>query len=313
MKVAITGAGGYLGSMLVRAHAARGDIVHATARNVAAIPAAAGVTPFKVDLTNPGALPNSFFEHTDVVYHCAAEITSDTLMRAVNVDATRVLLSRAQGRIGHWIQVSSLSVYGRQRSGMVTEESPLRPSSLYATTKCEADALVAKKAEGAFSFAVVRPSAIIGPSMRNRSMIALIDAVARGRFFHIGAPGAIGNYVHEENVVDALLSCAARPEAKQRTFNVSQNCPVETMIETIALALGVAPPRVRVPEALARLLAQVGRVATRFPLTLSRVDALTSRVQYPTDRIERELGYRNSKSIEDALHELVALRKERHR
>ena len=48
-------------------------------------------------------------------------------MRAVNVEATRAMLSAARGRVRHWVQVSSLSVYGNPRAGVVTEETmPVR-------------------------------------------------------------------------------------------------------------------------------------------------------------------------------------------
>lgn len=310
MKVAITGAGGYLGSLLVRAHAARGDTVHALARDARTIPAETGATCVSVDLTHPERVPQAFFEQADVLYHCAAEISTEAFMRPVNVDATRALLARVRGHVGHWVQVSSLSVYGHPGAGVVTEETPLRPASLYARTKCEADALVAEQAQSAFTYTIVRPSAIIGRAMRNRSMYALIDAVARGRFAFIGAPDAIGNFVHEDNIVEALLLCGTHPQAKSKTYNVSQNCTIERMIDAIAAALGTPSPRMRIPPTLARLAAQVGRVLPGFPLTPGRVAALTSRVNYPTERIERELQYRNGKSIEDAVRQLVALHQE---
>ncbi len=301
MKVAITGAAGYVGSLLVRAHAERGDTVHALARNAAEIAVLPGVTPIGVDLTQPDRIPASFFEHTDVLYHCAAEIAREPLMRAVNVEATRAILDAATGRVSHWVHLSSLSVYGTPRVGEITEESALQPASTYARTKAEAEALVAEWGCGASTYTIVRPSGVIGPRMRNRSMYALISAVQRGRFTFIGRPGAIGNFVHEDDIIQALMLSATSAQAKRRAYNVSQNCTIETMIAAIAAALDRPPPRARLPEALARFAAQVGQVMPRFPLTPGRVDALTSRVRYPTARIERELGYRHASSIEDGL------------
>lgn len=310
MKVAITGAAGYVGSLLVRAHWIRGDSVHALARSAAAVPERPGVTRYGADLARPDAVPDAFLEQADVLYHCASEIADASLMQAVNVEAPRALLSRARGRVGRWVQVSSLSVYGTPRCGVIDEETPLSPRSAYARSKLEADELLVQYAD-AFSYAIVRPSAVIGPNMRNRSMHALVDAVARGRFCYIGPAGAIGNYVHEDNLVEALVLCASRDEARGRTYNVSQNLPIEAMIAAIASALGRTPPRLRIPEPLARLGAQLARLSPAFPLTPPRVDALTSRVSYPTDRIECELGYRHRKSVEDGLREVADLWKAR--
>lgn len=305
MKIAVTGAAGYVGSLLVRAHAARGDTVQALARNAATIEALPGVTAIGVDLTQPERIPAAFFEHVDVLYHCAAEIAREPLMRPVNVEATRALLEQAQGRIGHWVQVSSLSVYGRQRAGDITEDSPVRPTSPYGRSKADGDALVESLSASAFSYTIVRPPGVIGPRMRNQSMYGLVSAVARGRFAFIGRPGAIGNFVHEDNILEALMLSGARAEVRQRTYNVSQNCTIEQMIAAIAAGLGRPPPQTRIPEALARIAANVGRIVPGFPLTPGRVDALTSRVRYPSTRIELELGYRPRKSIDEGLRELA--------
>jgi hypothetical protein len=42
--------------------------------------------------------------------------------------------------------------------------------------------------------------------------------VDRGRFFFVGPPGASANYVAVDNVGDALVRCATRPEAAGRVY-----------------------------------------------------------------------------------------------
>lgn len=305
MKVAITGASGYAGSLLAREHAARGDIVHALARNTAAVPAAPGIELFTGDVRRAAALPDTFFD-ADVFYHCAAEIADESLMQAVNVDATRALLDRARGRVRRWVQLGSLSVYGTPRAGVIDEESPVEPRSVYARSKLEADALVMAASWPGYTWTVLRPAAVIGPHMRSGSMRALIRAVASGRFRFIGAPGALSNCVHEADMIDALVLCATRSAAARRVYNLARNVPYERLVEAIAAANGFEAPRARIPESVARAVAHVGALLPGFPLTAARVDALTSRVEYRSDRIERELGFRHRRTIEDALRALSA-------
>ena len=306
MEIAITGAGGYLGSALVRKHLERGDAVRALLR------ASAKATPdprarvFRGDLAHPDAIPDEFLERADVLYHCAAELSREALMHAVNVAGTRVLAERARGRVRHWVQVSTVAVYGRPRECVITEESPVRPADLYARTKAEAETVVAEASRGEFSYTVLRPSGIFGPNMRNESLYRLISTLDRGLFFFVGGRGATMNCVHEGNVVHALLLCAARTEARRRVYNLSDDRVLEHFIAVLCRELGKPAPRLRVPEALARTLASLLRLASSFPLTKSRLDALTSRVLYPTTRIEQELGYRCVKPLEDGLAELVA-------
>ena len=307
MKVAITGAAGHIGSLLVRAHSLRGDEVHASARQASQVQALPGVARYGADIRIPKALGEEFFRNADVVYHCAGEVLRESLMHSVNVDGTRALLAQAKGLIGHWVQLSSLSVYGNPRDGVVDESSPVHPRSTYGKSKRDADALLEEIARDSFSFTLVRPSSVIGPSMRNRSMYALIDAVARKRFCYIGRPGAIGNYVHEDNAVDMLMLCAMRPEARNRTYILSQTCAMEELIGTLSSAIGCERRPPRIPETLARLAALGSLVTPALPLTPARVDALTSRVEYRGSLIERELGYQPRKSVPDAMRELVAV------
>jgi nucleoside-diphosphate-sugar epimerase len=61
------------------------------------------------------------------------------LTRAINIDSVRWLRENFDGRI---VFLSTCSVYGAQ-DGLLTEESPLNPLSLYAETKAEAEAALA--------------------------------------------------------------------------------------------------------------------------------------------------------------------------
>jgi nucleoside-diphosphate-sugar epimerase len=63
------------------------------------------------------------------------------LTRAINVDSVRWLAEAYHGRI---VFMSTCSVYGAQ-DGLLTEESPLNPLSLYAETKVEAEEALARK------------------------------------------------------------------------------------------------------------------------------------------------------------------------
>ena len=306
MKVAITGAGGYLGGLLVHAHVGRGDTVHVLTRG-AAPTVTSRVSAFAADLTKPDTIPSGFFDAVDVLYHCAAELTREALMPRVNVEGTRALLAGARGRIRHWVQLSSVAVYGRLHSGIVNEDSPGGVADTYARTKLEADDLVRASRNHGFSHTLLRPSTVIGPHMRSRAVYSLLDALKRRIFFFIGPRGAILNYVHETNVVSALLLCATHAAAKNRTYNLSQDCEVEHVIEILAAAIERPPPRVRVGEKVARAAARIGCAVPGFPLTPGRIDALTNRVEYPATRITAELGYRHEAPVEAALRDLAGL------
>ena len=137
--------------------------------------------------------------------------------------------------------------------------------------------------------------------------------MSRGLFFFIGPEGASANYVPVESTVEALLACGAHEAAVGSTFNVSEHATIEELVGWIADECRVRAPRLRLPERPVRLAAGVlGRVPG-FPLTPSRVAALTSRARYPQTRIERTLGFRPTTTLEGAVRATVREHRERGR
>lgn len=306
MIVAVTGGTGLIGKRLVLRHLARGDEVRVLTRRSAVqsrLPEA--VRHWQGDLAGSAEL-RPFVEGASVLYHCAGEVRRTEIMEALHVQGTLKLIEAAAGRLDRWVQLSSVGAYGTQRGGAVTEKSVLNPRGTYEATKVRSDLLVAgAAAKGAFDHAILRPSNVYGPEMSNRSLFGLVAMIQRGLFFFIGKRGASANYIHVDNVVNALLLCATSPQAPGRVFNLSDHRTMEQFVAAIAQGLGIDAPRMRLPEAPVRLLAKLAGGVPGMPLTEARIDALTGRAVYPSARIERELGYQHAVSIEDGLLELV--------
>jgi nucleoside-diphosphate-sugar epimerase len=228
-------------------------------------------------------------------------------MRALHVDGTRRLVEAAAGRVPRWVQLSSVGAYGRHNmDGSVSEDSPLDPNGEYEMTKVGSDELVRRAAaSGAFAAATLRPSIIFGPGMPNRSLAQLVAVVRRGMFGRIGARPATANYVYVDDVADALVLCGTSVRANG-VYHLSDDLPMEDFIAAIAAALGRPAPTRRLPERPLRLLARLGQRIPGFPLTESRIDALTRNVRYSSTRIREELGFTFAVSIEDGLRRYVA-------
>lgn len=304
MIAAVTGGAGYVGRALVARLAATPGV--AEIRVLSRREAPAATRGFKGDLT--AGVPAEFLEGATVLFHCAGEVRRESEMRAVHVEGTRRLVAAAAGRVQRWVQLSSVGAYGRrQKEGEVSECSPLDPEGAYETTKAESDALVERAAaSGAFAAATLRPSIVFGPGMPNRSLAQLIAAVRKGWFGRIGDRPATANYVYVDDVADALFRCATAPSATG-VYNLSDDRPMDDFIRAIADALGQPAPARRLPEGPLRLVARLGGYVPGFPLTESRIDALTRHVRYPSERIRSELGFAFAVSIEEGLRRYVAL------
>lgn len=304
--VAITGGTGFIGRHLMARHAARGDQVRYLTRRKA-VEGIHGAIAYVGSLNSSLNDLRRFVSGVDVLYHCAAELRDEAEMHKTNVLGTANLIAAAGGHIGRWVQLSSTGIYGNGRYGDIREETGINPGNAYERSKSESDQLVFAAAEKQnLQCVVLRPSNVYGTDMPNQSLFQLIRVIDKGVFFFIGAYGAVANYIHVENVVDALVLCGtAELPVNGRVYIVSDHRTLEDFVGIIAASLGKKKPQKRMPESLARFAVALNAFFPGFPLTPSRLNALTNRTVYRTNRIESELGYKNKISMEEGIGELV--------
>lgn len=303
MVVGITGASGFIGSLLVQRHLELGDNVHVLSRNKVVLDCR--VSNHFGDLLDVDSL-NSFVSTIEVLYHCAAEISDESKMKAINVEGTRNLIKAASGRIRHWVQLSSVGVYGPVHKGVVTEEHSYNPINEYEKTKLMSDFLILEATKNkVFTSTILRPSNVFGSEMKNQSLFDLITAVNKGYFFFIGDKGASANYIAVENVVEALYLSATNPIAENKIYIISDWCTFEIFIGIISEKLLKPTPKFRLPANLMLGLAYITAFIPRNPLTISRLNALSTKCIYSTLKIEKELNFKRNYTIEQGLSDLI--------
>ena len=309
MQVAITGGRGFIGSILVKHHLQHGDDVRILTRKVESHPddSSTQLEIYHADLTKQSKVLNDFVDGVDVLYHCAGESNNEDLMYQTHVEGTKYLIAVAAGKIGRWVQLSSVGVYGQQFKGSVREDSELKPVGTYETTKMLSEQLVMDAGnEKSFSWIILRPSTVYGSTMTNQSLHQLVSRINRSQFFFIGRAGASANYIHVDNVIQALYLCASCESRNLgHVYNVSDHCSIEEFINMISDNLNNAKITLRIPEWPVRTITRLLEYIPGFPLTTSRINALTNRVIYPTTKIQDELGYRSVISMKEGIQQIV--------
>ncbi len=259
MRVAVTGASGFVGGAVCRLLREHGWQVHAFGRRRAVPPdhvAGAGYRSWNL-ATGPLHRP----PEVDAVVHAAGYVSDagpggplgqvlqgDPGRRAVavNVDGTgHVIDTWPAARL---VLVSSASVYHPDRpqryaaEGEAPDPATVRWPSAYGPTKALAERLVLQRHPAAV---VLRPHAVYGPG--DTTLLPRVTAAVRGRTLLL--PGS-GRQRHSLTRVEQLaeacrLACTAPDAALGRVYNIADAEPV-VLAEALGEALAARGRPVRV-------------------------------------------------------------------
>ena len=316
----VTGATGAIGPVLVRGLLARGYRVRVLHRN----PSLPGTLPPSVsailgDIRDPQAVSKAV-SGADVVFHLAAKLhTNDTSASArsecerINVEGTRCITDAARAaEVSRLVFFSTISVYGASRPPEVFDEnSPLRPQSFYAKTKCEGEAIVlgARRSNTKEPLAVVlRLAAVFGPHVKG-NYARLISALRSGWFVPLGDGCNQRTLIYDEDVSRAALLAVEHPEAAGQVYNVTDGYihELRDILGAICSALDRKPPRFYLPAAPARFLASAMETVSlplgiRPPVDRALVDKFVEDVAVNGEKIRRELNYQSKLTLAEGWH-----------
>ncbi|MBG0826866.1 NAD-dependent epimerase/dehydratase family protein [Planomonospora sp. ID67723] len=178
MRLAVTGASGFVGGAVCRAARARGWRVHAFGRRGRVEPDHVGGAPYTSWdlLSERPALPE-----VDAVVHCAGSVTDwgpPQEIWAANVTGTRNAAEAFPG--ARFVHVSTASVYDPLRPTVLAREdqAPVaRYVNAYGASKAAAERAAAHAARG--RAVVLRPHAIYGPG--DTTLLPRVLGAVRGR------------------------------------------------------------------------------------------------------------------------------------
>jgi nucleoside-diphosphate-sugar epimerase len=249
MRVAITGANGFIGRHLVRRFGEAGWNVKPVVRR--------DYESNRIE---------ERFAGVDVVVHAAGatRAPSRARLRASNVGLTAATLAAAaRADVRRFVFISSQAAAGPARAlgAPVAESDVATPVEAYGRSKLDAEELV-RASE--LPWVVVRPAAVYGP--HDRDFLAMHRFAARGIAIHPGNREQWISIIHVDDVAQGVLAAALDGCAVTETFFLANDAPVQwsTLFRTVADCAGrTLRVDAQLPSALVEIGARVGDVVAK--------------------------------------------------
>lgn len=267
VKVAVTGAGGFIGSHLVEELVCRGAKVRALVRYNSLgrrgflEEAPKGVDIWSGDVADPWFV-QKFVAGQDVVFHLAALIGIPYSYEApaqyvsVNVNGTlNVLESSLRAKVKKVVHTSTSETYGTALYAPIDEKHPLQGQSPYSATKIGADAL-ADSFFRAFGLpvAVARPFNTYGPRQSARAVIPTIisQLIAGKSELSLGDVTPVRDFNFVADTVSGFLAVASSPKSSGQVINLGSGRGV-TVGQTASLIMKLLGRTVPIRKQSARV------------------------------------------------------------
>jgi UDP-glucose 4-epimerase len=221
-RILVTGGGGFLGSAIVEALAARGDQVVALdvafGARLQQLATSRAVTTVAGNVTEWPQLAHVIASHRpDKVVHCAAivgvlpSIAAPLATMRVNVEGSLNLFEAMRlFDVRRVVHISSDEVYGPFQTAVIDEDHPCRPLMPYGVSKHTVEQLGRSYAERyGLECINVRTCWVYGPGLpRARVPKTLVDAALEGRPLHLpsGADFRVDQVYVDDTVQGVLLA-----------------------------------------------------------------------------------------------------------
>lgn len=300
MRIAITGATGFLGKAVVAAAGAAG---HRPVGLVRRMPTNDASFDCRItgDLAGPVDWP-SLLADVDVVINCAAQVRGASpksrddaaAYHAINV-AMPLRLAEAAREAGvkRFVQLSSLAAIGATSPAgqLWNDDTPARPVSAYGQSKLAADEALVEQSDALMPIVSLRPPTLFGPGVAG-PFAALLKLARRGLPLPVGRIHNRRNMAYVGNVADAVVAAAS--SVAEGTFIVVDHPPISTadMYRRLLAAFGHRDRVWDWPRPLIEALtAPIG----------ARAHSLIGNAAGDGDRFAAAVGWRPQVSLDEAI------------
>ncbi|QNA71961.1 aminotransferase class I/II-fold pyridoxal phosphate-dependent enzyme [Streptomyces sp. So13.3] len=318
--ILVAGAGGFIGGHLTRRLVEQGHRVRVFVRENSDR-SAFGDLPVEVEV---GSLGNtdSLRRATDgvkQVYNCtgkSADWGPWEEFRHVNIEGGRNLVEAAHqaGTVERILHVSTTDVYGYPVRPCDESATPRDTGLPYNRSKLLGETVVRETAERlGIPLTVVRPVSVYGPRSKD-FVIELANLIVQKQMVYIRRGNVPAGLLYVGNAVDAMIAACGSEATIGRAYNLRDPdlTTWREYMEALAEGLGVRPPSMSLPSAVATGVATVSekvygtlRIKSRPVLTRHAVHLFERDQSYPIERARNDFGFKSEVGFEEAMRRTI--------
>ncbi len=263
MKIAVTGANGFIGSNLTAYLASEGQQVRAIIRPGAdSSLLSSSIQICSVDYHIPDTLSQAL-AGCDVLIHNAGMTRSRAHLEMIeaNVGLTRAMVAAANATAGlkRFVLMSSQAASRPSETGEpVSEDDPEAPLTWYGKSKLLAERVVQRDCTAPWT--IIRPVSVYGGG--DRDFLQMFKAARLGIALRIGKRQRMINMIHISELIDFIYTAITSREAENQVFFASDGGSY-TQSEvscTISGLTGRSSRQITIPDPLARLAFSMGEM-----------------------------------------------------
>lgn len=236
-KIHLIGVNGYIGSLVRNYLVAAGHLVEIASYRLPNIPKKSINADFIIHLAASGG---------GTVHNPRKGYCDHELMRNVNINGMRSLISGIKNPETKVFFISSTSVYGKfTHSPLVNESSKLEPVSIYGEHKVASEKILQ---ESDFDWLILRPCGVFGPSAEYRFGNSFLNvltakAISKGQITLLGGDQKIDTLYLLDLIHIILRICSGEWHSRE-VYNVAGEI---VTLETMILSLVQTIQRMGIP------------------------------------------------------------------
>jgi len=306
-KILVTGASGFIGQHICKTLSRLNRNVRGTIRNVNSLNYDCKFEYIFVGDIGPETNWKKALEKIDCIIHCAGRVDEinkrkevDTY-HLVNVEGTKCLaVQAAQAGVKRIVFLSSIKVNGESTNKVFTNSDIPNPKNVYSISKFDAEKVLWQvSSTKGLEVVVLRLPLVYGHGTKG-NMLRLIKLINLGIPLPFGLVKNHRSLIGIDNLVDILISCIDHPEAKGKTFLVSDGEDLSTpeLLKYIASAMGRKVLLFPFPILLLKLLG--------FFIGKSReINQLIGSLQVNNNYVRKTLSWSPLVSVKEGIRRMV--------